>query len=150
MAARLPYPADVPVTDVMEFIATDGTVWCAYVEAVPGSDPWPRHTPTRLPARHLRFESATESRAVRPVPAGAPFLPESRLRGLLERAVPLLPVAIVPAPPGDSWERARRAARSAAALLARGREILEGPAAIVADRAIGFVASLFGRPRARL
>ena len=150
MAARLPYPADVPVTDVMEFIATDGTVWCAYVEAVPGSDTWPRHTPTRLPARHLRFESITESRAVRPVPAGAPFLPESRLRGLLERAVPLVPVAIVPAPPGDSWERARRAARSAAALLARGREILEGPAAIVADRAIGFVASLFGRPRARL
>lgn len=134
----------------MEFTATDGTAWYAYVEAVPGSDPWPRHTPTRLPARHLRFESATESRAVRPVPAGAPFLPESRLRSLLELSGPLGPVATAPAPPGDGWERARRAAQSAAALLARGREVLEEPAAIVADRAIGFVASLFGRPRARL
>ena len=47
-------------------------------------------------------------------------------------------------------DRARRAAARAAVLLRDGRRAVEGPAAAVADRAIGFVAALLERTRARL
>jgi hypothetical protein len=146
---RPPHPVDVPLTDIMEFTARDGTVWCAWVEALPGTDPWPRRTAGKLPSRHLRFESARGARSTAPVPAGAPFLSQSRLQALLDRSAPLVVPASGPAPARDGWDRARRAAARAAVLLREGRRAVEGPAAAVADRAIGFIAALLERTRAR-
>jgi hypothetical protein len=88
------YPRGNPLTESMEFTDRDGAVWLAYIE---GGRRDPRRqvgSATILPDRHLRFDSATESRFTSLVPAGSPFLAEARLQSLLDEAQPDLPLAL--------------------------------------------------------
>jgi hypothetical protein len=91
VATRSPvpsYPRGNPLTQSMEFTDRDGAVWLAYIE---GAGPPPRPEQaigSVLPERHLRFDSATESRFTTLVPAGSPFLAEARLQSLLDGAQP--------------------------------------------------------------
>jgi hypothetical protein len=167
VTCRPPHPSSVPLTDVMEFTAADGTCWSAYVEAIASDTPY-RADPPLLPTRHLRFDSDAESRTVTPVPAGAPFLTESRLRTLLDHATPFQPI---PAPElrirrdrrtggaasdavqigramtAGTRERWRRGAAERSAVRSR----VEGRVVLAADRIIAWVAGLLSRwPRARL
>ena len=129
----------------MDFTARDGTAWCSYVEAVPGTD----RGHSLLPSRRLRFDSALEYRAMSPVPAGAPFFSESRLRSLLDRSVPVPAFASDPAP-GDGWKRTRRFAQRSARVAGRVGGRVEEIAAAAADRALAWAASLLARrPGAR-
>ena len=99
------YPRGNPLTESMEFTDRDGAAWLAYIE---GGGPAPSAQPTSitvLPERHLRFDSASESRFTSLVPAGSPFLGEARLQSLLDNAqldLPLEPISdsSVPAPSG--------------------------------------------------
>jgi hypothetical protein len=87
------YPRGNPLTESMEFTDRDGAVWLAYIE---GAELSPRREPTSvnvLPERHLRFDSATESRFTSLLPAGSPFLAEARLQSLLDEALPDPPMA---------------------------------------------------------
>jgi hypothetical protein len=87
------YPRGNPLTESMEFRDRDGAVWLVYIE---GAGLTPRRASTNataLPERHLRFDSATESRFTSLLPAGAPFLAEARLQSLLDEAQPELPSA---------------------------------------------------------
>ena len=52
-----------------------------------------------LPDRHLRFDSATESRFTSLVPAGSPFLAEARLQSLLDESQPDPPSALTTGSP---------------------------------------------------
>ena len=93
------YPRGNPLTESMEFTDRDGVVWLAYIE---GAQPAPRRqrgSANVLPDRHLRFDSATESRFTSLVPAGSPFLAESRLQSLLDEAQPDLPLALTTGSP---------------------------------------------------
>jgi hypothetical protein len=173
LSTSLPCPVGVPLTDVMEFTAGDHSCWLVYIETIDSPPPrrwWPR---TVLPARRLRFDSISESRATTPVPAGSPFLTETRLQRLLDRAVP---VELCDAGPSAGPDRRRpaqataRAAGLAAATVAsvalaeggrRWRKAAErrrtlrsrtlGLAAGAADRLTVWVAGLLkGRPSARL
>jgi hypothetical protein len=129
----------------MDFTARDGTSWCAYVEAVPGTD----RGRSLLPSRRLRFDCVLEHRAVSPVPAGAPFFSESRLRSLLDRSVPVPAFASEPGP-GDGWQRTRRFAERSARVAARIGERVEEVAAAATDRALAWAAALLARrPGAR-
>jgi hypothetical protein len=115
------YPRGNPLTESMEFTDRDGAVWLAYIE---GGRRDPRRqvgSATVLPDRHLRFDSATESRFTSLVPAGSPFLAEARLQSLLDEAQPDLPLALttVSPAPGDrviEWStRAVKSGREASA-----------------------------------
>ena len=171
MPARPPYLLGVPLTDVMAFTARGGTCWTVYIEGIPSPAPRRWRSQTLLPARRLRFDSDSESRAITPVPAGAPFLSEARLQELLDRAAPVddLSAAVGPDLQGRSLHSAARAARLATAVLAAGvlaeggrrrrraaerqrglRSRTEELVAGAADRLVVWVAGfLKGRPRAR-
>ena len=115
------YPRGNPLTQSMEFTDRDGAVWLAYIE---GAGPAPRQQEriiTVLPSRRLRFDCATESRFTPLIPAGSPFLAETRLQSLLDQAAPDLPVAstIVSRAPGKQ----RRIAWSTRAVTS-GRETI--------------------------
>jgi hypothetical protein len=70
----------------MEFRDRTRAVWLAYIEGAPRPlDPQMANV-TVLPGRHLRFDSATESRFTSHVPAGSPFLAEARLQSLLDES----------------------------------------------------------------
>ena len=145
-----PYPLGLPLTPSMEVTDRDGACWLAYIEGVPLPPPRPWTRQTRFPGRRLRFDSASESRVVTPVPAGAPFLADSRLQELLDRSELLdSTILTVPAsaPPGRRLlEWAGRGARLAAAVLTEARHLGTG----AADRLIVRVARLLGgQPRAR-
>jgi hypothetical protein len=87
------YPRGNPLTESMEFRDRDGVAWLAYIE---GGELSPRQESTGvivLPERHLRFDSATESRFTSILPAGSPFLSEARLQSLLDQAQSDLPSA---------------------------------------------------------
>jgi hypothetical protein len=73
----------------MEFTAGDGTCWLVYIEAIPLPPPPRWRAPTLLPARRLRFDAVSQSRVTTPVPAGSPFLTETRLQTLLDGAIPV-------------------------------------------------------------
>jgi hypothetical protein len=75
----------------MEFTDRDGVVWLAYIEGAPQTPRQQRGKAAVLPERHLRFDSAIESRFTSHVPAGSPFLAEARLQSLLDEAQPELP-----------------------------------------------------------
>ena len=148
----------------MDFSARDGTWWFAYVEAVPVLLKHRRRPQSLLPPRQLRFDSATESRVIAPVPAGAPFLPEERLRGLLARSTPLLPPDPAATRPADARARARQLGERAAIAAAKSRERwkwavrgrhtlgarIEGAMTNAVDRAAALVAAFFRRARTRL
>jgi hypothetical protein len=168
-----PYPSGVPLTDVMEFTAGDGTSWLVYIEAIPLPPPRRWRSPTLLPARRLRFDAVSESRIATPVPAGAPFLTEVRLQTLLDQAIPLglwdlgavsredrqrwlartrthagLAVAAVAgvalAESGRRWKQAAEHHRTI-------RSRSEAFVAAATDRAAAWVSGLLkGQPRARL
>jgi hypothetical protein len=85
------YPRGNPLTDWMEFTDRDGAIWLAYIESPQPAQVKQGGSASVLPDRHLRFDSITESRFTSLVPAGSPFLAESRLLSLLDRAQPELP-----------------------------------------------------------
>jgi hypothetical protein len=96
VSSTLRYPRGTPLTESMPFTDRDGARWLVYIEGVP--EPrghlWPRAT---IPGRHLRFDSAAQSRVTTELPAGSPFLSDARLQDLLDRAHP------VPLSPASSW-----------------------------------------------
>ncbi len=80
---------------------------------------------TVLPRRRLRFDSASESRVNPELPAGAPFLTEGRLLGLLGLSRSLQ--AVEPPPPSRARPRRRRWISRISyrrALQARGRRAI--------------------------
>lgn len=87
------YPRGNPLTESMPFTDGNGICWLAYIEGVPPALSQRLWSQTVLPGRHLRFDSATESRVTTSLPAGSPFLADTRLRSLLGEAqlVPLTP-----------------------------------------------------------
>jgi hypothetical protein len=93
------YPRGNPLTESMEFTDRDGTAWLAYIEAAQRAPGKQRGSPRVLSDRHLRFDSATESRFTSLVAAGSPFLAEARLQSLLDEAQPDLPLAVTTGPP---------------------------------------------------
>jgi hypothetical protein len=117
------YERGNPLTLSMTFTDRDGAVWLAYVE---GAGPAPTgrlRKPTVLPGRHLRFDSATESRFTASVPAGSPWLAEARLQALLDQARPdQPPVETTAAPAAADWvvEWPLRAAKSGHEAAANG------------------------------
>jgi hypothetical protein len=166
------YPRGNPLTESMEFTDRDGAVWLAYIEGA-GLCPPPQPTnATVLPERHLRFDSATESRFTSLVPAGSPFLAEARLQSLLDAARPDLPLAPTSASPAGAsssprsrviewstralessrgaiadWSRSlRRTASRSEALRRHAAELLAG----AANTMHGRVEALLGHRPARL
>jgi hypothetical protein len=102
------YPRGNPLTESMEFSDRDGAVWLVYIEGASRPPGWQLESTSALPDRHLRFDSASESRFTSHLPAGSPFLAEARLQSLLDEAQPDPPLAMTtgsPAPalssPGD-------------------------------------------------
>ena len=83
----------------MEFTDRDGAGWLAYIESTQQAPGKQRGSASVLPDRHLRFDSATESRFTSLVPAGSPFLAEARLLSLLDEAQPDLPLAVATSSP---------------------------------------------------
>jgi hypothetical protein len=88
------YPRGNPLTESMEFTDRDRAVWLVYIEGAPRPPGWYLESGTALPERHLRFDSASESRFTSHLPAGSPFLAEARLQSLLDEAQPDLPSAL--------------------------------------------------------
>jgi len=102
------YPRGNPLTESMEFTDRDRAVWLVYIEGATQPPGWYLESGTALPDRHLRFDSASESRFTSHLPAGSPFLADARLQSLLDEAQPDPPLTMTtgsPAPalssPGD-------------------------------------------------
>ena len=93
------YPRGNPLTESMEFTDRDGADWLAYIESAQRAPGKQLGSASALPDRHLRFDSATESRFTSLVPAGSPFLAEARLQSLLDEAQPDLPLAVTTGSP---------------------------------------------------
>jgi len=93
------YARGNPLTESMEFTDRDGTDWLAYIESTQRAPGKQRGSASALPDRHLRFDSAAESRFTSIVPAGSPFLAEARLQSLLDEAQPDLPLAVTTGSP---------------------------------------------------
>ena len=93
------YPRGNPLTESMEFTDRDGAVWLVYIEGARRPVRRQLGSATVLPDRHLRFDSATESRFTSVVPAGSPFLAEARLQSLMDEAQPDLPLALTTGSP---------------------------------------------------
>jgi hypothetical protein len=96
---RPAYPRGNPLTDTVILTDAAGTCWLAYVEPAPPEMPL-RRSAAVLPGRRLRFDSLERSLVVAPIPAGAPFLADGRLHGLLAQARPLPPPSPSAAPIG--------------------------------------------------
>jgi hypothetical protein len=125
------YPRGNPLTLSMEFTDRDGAVWLAYIEGTGRPSERQLGRATVLPDRHLRFDSATESRFTSLLPAGSPFLSEARLQSLLDESRPDPPAALTtdspaPAPPSAGYRaiyvstRAVESGRAAIADWSRG------------------------------
>ena len=93
------YPRGNPLTQSMEFTDREGEVWLAYIEGAQRPPGRQLGSATVLPDRHLRFDSATESRFTSHLPAGSPFLAEALLQSLLDNAQPDLPLALTTGSP---------------------------------------------------
>lgn len=79
------YARGNPLTHSVTFTDEGGTCWLVYVEPAPPEPAlWPNAAV--LPGRRLRFDSLESSATVSPFPAGAPFLHERSLQGLLNQA----------------------------------------------------------------
>jgi hypothetical protein len=156
------HPRGNPLTQSMEFTDRDGAAWLTYIEGCAQSCPERQPTSAAvLPPRHLRFDSATESRYTASLPAGSPFLSEARLQSLLDAAQSYPPPTIGspgralfgPAQRLARWIRAvgaRREAigdwwRQSARWQEARRHVLELLSG-AADTAYGIVAALSHRP----
>ena len=162
------HPRGNPLTQSMEFTDRDGAAWLTYIEGCAQSCPERQPTSAAvLPARHLRFDSATESRFTASLPAGSPFLSEARLQSLLDAARSDPPPASTVGSPGRTlfgpgqrlarWVRAagarreaiadwpRRWRQSARRQQAPGHHVLELLSG-AADAAYGILAALSHRP----
>ncbi len=91
---RPAYPRGNPLSDSVTVVDSLGTSWIVYIEPAPPEVPLRRNA-ALLPGRRLRFDSLDGSLVASPVPAGSPFLPDSRLLALLAQAGPVPK----PAPP---------------------------------------------------
>ena len=96
------YPRGNPLTESMEFSDRDGAVWLVYIEGASRAPGWQLESGTALPDRHLRFDSASESRFTSHLPAGSPFLAEARLQSLLDEAQPDPPLAMTTGSPAPA------------------------------------------------
>jgi hypothetical protein len=96
------YPRGNPLTESMEFSDRDGAVWLVYIEGASQPPGWQVDGATALPDRHLRFDSASESRFTSHLPAGSPFLAEARLQSLLDEAQPDPPVTMTTGSPAPA------------------------------------------------
>jgi hypothetical protein len=96
------YPRGNPLTESMEFSDRDGAVWLVYIEGAPRPPGWYLESGTALPDRHLRFDSASESRFTSHLPAGSPFLAEARLQSLLDEAKPDPPLTMTTGSPAPA------------------------------------------------
>jgi hypothetical protein len=96
------YPRGNPLTESMEFSDRDGAVWLVYIESASGPPGWQLEISSALPDRHLRFDSASESRFTSHLPAGAPFLAEARLQSLLDEAQPDPPLTMTTGSPAPA------------------------------------------------
>ena len=105
------YPRGNPLTESMEFSDRDGAVWLVYIEGAPRPPGWYLESGTALPDRHLRFDSASESRFTSHLPAGSPFLAEARLQSLLDEAQPDPPLTMTTGSPAPALS-ARKIGRS--------------------------------------
>ncbi len=146
-----------------------GTCWLAYVEPAPPEKPL-RRSAAVLPGRRLRFDSLHASLVASPIPAGAPYLSEERLRWLLAEARPVpaaAPVAVSAIAParalksvdwagsvagavgavGDALTRRWHAMAELRRLCARGLVHAVAPAALLL---IVVWEALFVRTRARI
>jgi hypothetical protein len=165
------YPRGNALTESMEFTDRDGAVWLAYIESAAHPPPRDQDIAKALPDRHLRFDSATESRFTLHPPAGSPFLGEARLRSLLDQAQPDLPLEVTTGASARAYSSVRHrvlewsagaveSARETVASWARGwqqtasrrealrhqvREMLSG----AANTLHGMVEVLLGRGTAR-
>jgi hypothetical protein len=118
------YPRGNPLTQSMEFADQDGSVWLAYIEGTGPSQEEPGSA-TLLPDRHLRFDSATESRFTSLVPAGSPFLAEVRLQSLLDESQPDPPSALTMGSPArTTFSPGDRAIVVSARAVQSGREAI--------------------------
>jgi hypothetical protein len=119
------YPRGNPLTQSMEFTDRDGAVWLAYIE---GTGRPPEEQPgsaTVLPDRHLRFDSATDSRFTSLLPAGSPFLAEARLQSLLDESQPDPPSALTMGSPARTPSSPRdRAIYASTRAVESGREAI--------------------------
>jgi len=73
-----------------------------YIESAPRPPGWYLESGTALPDRHLRFDSASESRFTSHLPAGSPFLAEARLQSLLDEAQLDPPLAMTTGSPASA------------------------------------------------
>jgi hypothetical protein len=96
------YPRGNPLTESMEFTDRDRAVWLVYIEGAPRPPGWYLESGTALPERHLRFDSASESRFTSHLPAGSPFLAEARLQSLLDEAQPDPPLTMTTGSPAPA------------------------------------------------
>ena len=96
------YPRGNPLTESMEFTDRDRAVWLVYIESAPRPPGWYLESGTALPDRHLRFDSASESRFTSHLPAGSPFLAEARLQSLLDEAQPDPPLTMTTGSPAPA------------------------------------------------
>ncbi len=97
----------------MPFTDREGELWLVYIEGLPPVQPRWFWSVAALPGRRLRFDSSKDSRVISDVPAGAPFLTETRLQALLDRAGPV-PVALSTRPARMTSEPVVRVGRWAA------------------------------------
>jgi hypothetical protein len=119
------YPRGNPLTLSMEFTDRDGAVWLAYIEGTGRPPERQLGRATVLPDRHLRFDSATESRFTSLLPAGAPFLSEARLQSLLDESRPDPPAVLTTGSPAPAPSSARyRAVYVSTRALESGREAI--------------------------
>ena len=102
-----PYPRGNPLTESMEFSDRDGAVWLVYIEGACQSPGRQLELPSAIPDRHLRFDSASESRFTSHPPAGSPFLAEARLQSLLDEAQPDPPLTMPTGSPGPALSSAK-------------------------------------------
>jgi hypothetical protein len=120
------FPRGNPLTESMELTDRDGRGWLVYIEGGQVSDPGrQRRAATVLPDRHLRFDSASESRFTALVPAGSPFLAAARLQSLLDEAMGDLPSGGTNGSATDaSFSLARRVVEWSTRAVESGHEVL--------------------------
>jgi hypothetical protein len=102
VASAPSYPRGNPLTESMEFSDRDGAVWLVYIEGASRPPGWQLEIASALPDRHLRFDSASESRFTSHLPAGSPFLAEARLQSLLDEAQPDPPLTMTTGSPAPA------------------------------------------------